>query len=158
MDRLERLLIGAALDRRPVTYGALLRASGFRVGPRNVAALCRDLGRVQARLAALGAPDLACLVVRAADGLPGVGWFAAERAEGAYTGPAVGPAALAHLRACQERAYAWAATAAASAGTDWLARAPLAEGGRSLVPFADRARARGGRRCTARSRRSSRSP
>ena len=158
MDRLERFLIGAALARRPVTYGSLLRASGFRVGPRNVAALCRDLDRVQARLVAIGAPDLACLVVRAADGLPGVGWFAAERAEGAYTGPAVGPAALEHVRACQERAYAWAETAVTPAGAEPLARAPLAEGGPSLVPFGDCVRAPGGRRCTARSRRSSRSP
>jgi hypothetical protein len=158
LDRLQRFLIGAALARRPVTYGALLRACGFRVGPRNVAALCRDLGRVQARLAAIGAPDLACLVVRAADGLPGVGWFAAERAEGAYAGPAAGLAALAYLRACQERAYAWAATAVISADAEPLARAALAEDGPSLVPLPDCVRAPGGRRCTARSRRSSRSP
>lgn len=81
-----------------------------------MAALCRDLGRVQKRLSARGAPDLACLVVRAADGLPGVGWFASERAEGTYTGPPDGPPALAHLRACQERAFAWAATAAGAPG------------------------------------------
>ncbi len=111
LDRLERLLLAAARERRPLTYGRLLRALGFRMGPRNVAALCRDLGRVQARLTARGAPDLCCLVVRAADGLPGAGWFSSRRAEGLYDGPPEGPAARTHLVAAQACAYAWAATA-----------------------------------------------
>jgi hypothetical protein len=87
-----------------------LRAFGRRPAPRNVAALCRDLGRLEALLRPRGVPDLACLVVRAADGLPGVGWFASERRGGAFEGPLDGPAARVHLRTCQERAFAWAAT------------------------------------------------
>lgn len=102
------MLIAAARARRTLAYGELLRFFGRRPAPRNVAALCRDLGRLEARLRPHGVPDLACLVVRAADGVPGVGWFTSERRAGAFDGPPEGPAARAHLHACQERAFAWA--------------------------------------------------
>jgi hypothetical protein len=113
-----------------------------------VAALCRDLGRVQQRLSARGAPDLACLVVRVADGLPGIGWFASERAEGTYAGPPEGPSALAHLRACQERAFAWAATAdgASSAADEEPRRFPDAPTGGRQDARAARPRHRSGGR------------
>lgn len=108
LDRLERALIQAAKERRPVTYGQLLAYFEWRVTRITVAALCRDLGRVQSRHVGDGWPDLACLVVRKSDGQPGEGYFASLREEGAYTGPSVGPAAEAFVRARQQRAFAWA--------------------------------------------------
>ncbi len=107
IDALERLLIDAGSRGRPVTYGALLRRFGHRVSPITVAALCRDLGEVCRRVAARGGPDLACLVVRKSDGLPGEGYFAALREEGVYEGPGEGEAARRFLEARQRRAYAW---------------------------------------------------
>jgi hypothetical protein len=113
LDRLERVLVHAARERRPLTYGQLLAYFGLRVGRITVGALCRDLGRVERRRAGEGWPDLACLVVRKSDGLPGEGYFVGLRAEGAYAGPSEGPQAATALRARQERAFAWAAAAGA---------------------------------------------
>jgi hypothetical protein len=82
LDRLERVLVGAAREGRPVTYGQLLAYFGRRVTRITVGALCRDLARVERRREGQGWPDLACLVVRRSDGLPGEGYFASLRAEG----------------------------------------------------------------------------
>jgi len=109
LDRLERVLVEAARDGRPVTYGRLLAYFERRVTRITVGALCRDLARVERRREGQGWPDLACLVVRRSDGLPGEGYFANLRAEGAYDGPALGPAASAFVRERQARATAWAA-------------------------------------------------
>ena len=108
LDRLERVLIQAARERRPVTYGQLLAYFGWKVTQVTVGALCRDLGRVDARHRGEDWPDLACLVVRKSDGMPGEGYFASLRAEGAYDGPSVGPAAASLVEARQARAHGWA--------------------------------------------------
>lgn len=118
LDRLERVLIATALERRPVTYGTLLAYFGRRTTPITVGALCRDLGRLARRRAGEDRPDLACLVVRRSDGLPGGGYFASLRAEGAYDGPDTGPAAEASLRVRQAAAYAWAAARAGDPAWD----------------------------------------
>ena len=64
LDRLERVLIQAARERRALTYGQLLAFFERRVTRITVGALCRDLGRVERRRQGDGWPDLACLVVR----------------------------------------------------------------------------------------------
>ena len=109
LDRLEGALVTAARGRRALTYGELLAFFERRVTRINVGALCRDLGRVERRRAGEGWPDLACLVVRRSDGLPGEGYFASLRAEDGYEGPSERPEAEALVRARQERAFAWAA-------------------------------------------------
>lgn len=109
LDRLERALIQTARERRAVTYGQLLALFERRVTPILVAALCRDLGKLEERRAGAGWPDLACLVVRRSDGLPGEGYFDSLRRDRLYAGPSIGPAAEAFIRTRQERAYAWAA-------------------------------------------------
>ena len=70
-------------------------------------ALCRTLDAVDAAGAASGEPELAVLVVREADGLPGQGWWVGGRPmrEG-YEGPWTGPEAAAFVRSLQERAFA----------------------------------------------------
>ena len=95
-----------------MTYGQLLGYFGWKVTQVTVGALCRDLGRVDERRATQDWPDLACLVVRKSDGLPGEGYFASLRAEGAYAGPSVGAAAAAFVRARQATAHRWAAARA----------------------------------------------
>jgi hypothetical protein len=123
LDHLQHLLLRAARERRAVTYGELLAFFERRVTRITVAALCRDLGAVCRRIEAAGGPDLACLVVRKADGLPGEGYFLPLRAEGSWAGPCTGPEALAFVRARQEAAFAWAAARhrapGAAAGRDW---------------------------------------
>lgn len=112
-EALEALLMRAARQRRAMTYGDVLAFFERRVTPINVRALCRDLGVVDERLSAQGAPELACLVVRKSDGMPGEGYFASCRREGAYDGPDEGPEAAAFLRRRQATAFAWAARHAA---------------------------------------------
>lgn len=107
LDRLERVLIQAARERRPVTYGQLLAFFERKVTRITVSALCRDLGVVCRRVEAAGVPDLACLVVRKSDGLPGEGWFAGERQSSGYAGPSTGPEAERRLRRRQEEAFGY---------------------------------------------------
>jgi hypothetical protein len=104
LELLEHRLRNAALTGRPVTYGELLAFFERRVTPINVRALCRDIGRVTARIEAAGGPDLACLVVRASDGLPGAGYFNSLREAGRYAGADTGPEAEAFVRGEQRAA------------------------------------------------------
>jgi len=99
LDRLERLLLRVGAGGRTLTCGEVLRHFGRRMGPGNVARLCRDLGEVCRRVEARGGPDLACLVVRREDGLPGAGYFAGLRDAAADV--------EALVRARQEQAFAW---------------------------------------------------
>lgn len=115
LDRLERVLIEAARERRPLTYGQLLAFFERRVTRITVSALCRDLGRMEERREGEGWPDLACLVVRRSDGLPGEGYFTSLSQAGAYAGPSVGEPAEAFVRSRQEKAFRWAAERVPSA-------------------------------------------
>ena len=56
-----------------------------------------------------GWPDLACLVVRKSDGLPGEGYFTSLRSAGAYAGPSIGPMAASFVRGRQASASAMGA-------------------------------------------------
>jgi hypothetical protein len=67
-------------------------------------ALCAVLDRVDARAAAAGEPELAVLVVRASDGLPGQGWWVGRRD---WQGLWEGPEARRHVEAVQARAFAY---------------------------------------------------
>ena len=84
--------------------------SGIASPGRRCGALCRTLDAIDAAGAAAGEPNLAVLVVREADGLPGQGWWTGgpllrEGYEGAWTGAQ----AAAFVRERQERAFArWA--------------------------------------------------
>ena len=108
LDRLELVLIQAAREGRPVTYGQVLAYFGWKVTRITVGALCRDLGRLEERRAGQGWPDLACLVVRKSDGLPGEGYFTSLRSEGLYAGPSIGPMAASFVRGRQASATDWA--------------------------------------------------
>ena len=104
LDLLEARLLKAALAGQAETYGSLLAFFERRVTPVMVAALCKDLGRVCERVEAAGGPDLACLVVRKSDGLPGAGYFTSLREAGLYDGPPTGPAAERYVARAQRRA------------------------------------------------------
>ena len=107
VDALEALLIEAARGRRSMTYAEVLAHFGMRITPRRVFALCRDLGEVCARNRTRGEPEVAVLVVRKADRLPGEGFFHGYWRDGAYDGPATGAAAAAFIRAETERVFAF---------------------------------------------------
>ncbi len=109
LDRLERVLILAARERRALTYGQVLAFFERRVTRITVGALCRDLGKMERRRQADGWPDLACLVVRKSDGLPGEGYFTSLRSDEGIECASEGPQAQALIAARQARAFAWAA-------------------------------------------------
>lgn len=69
------LLIEAARQRTPFTYGALLNILGHTFTRPLMRALCKVLDRIDEDGRMVGEPGLAVLVVRQSDGLPGQGWF-----------------------------------------------------------------------------------
>lgn len=89
--RVRALLIAAARERRAVSYSELLGMLGHRFTRPKMRALCKTLDAVDREAVAAGEPELAVLVVRESDRLPGQGWWQGVRAfdyEGAWMGPA----------------------------------------------------------------------
>ena len=105
IDALEQLLIGAARDRRTLAYSEVLSHFGKRVTPIRVYALCRDLGVVSERNRARREPELAVLVVRKTDRLPGEGFFHSAWKDGSYEGPATGSEARAYIDGLTETVF-----------------------------------------------------
>ena len=100
-------LVAAARGGRVLTYSEALAALGFRFSRPKMRRLCRTLGEVDAAGRARGEPELAVLVVRASDGMPGDGWWAGL--EGARCG---GPGAAELVRERQAAVFAhWRGTA-----------------------------------------------
>jgi hypothetical protein len=75
IDLIEAMLRAAAAAHRQLTYSEVLAAFGLSFSRPRMRALCAAIDRVDARAAAAGEPELAVLVVRASDGLPGQGWW-----------------------------------------------------------------------------------
>ena len=105
IDLLEQLLIDAAVDGRTLTYSEVLSHFGKRVTPIRVYALCRDLGFVSERNSERREPELAVLVVRKTDRLPGEGFFRSAWKDGSYDGPATGPRARAYIDGLTETVF-----------------------------------------------------
>lgn len=83
----EALLHAAACEGATLSYAEALLALGLRFTRPKMRALCRTLDEIDRRAAAAGAPELAVLVVRESDRLPGQGWWVGRRDwAGAWTG------------------------------------------------------------------------
>ncbi|MFL6863863.1 MAG: ribose-phosphate pyrophosphokinase [Allosphingosinicella sp.] len=70
-------LVAAAQAGRALSYAELLEHLGYRFSRPKMRALCAILGTVDREAEARGEPELAVLVVRQVDGLPGQGWWVA---------------------------------------------------------------------------------
>jgi hypothetical protein len=68
-------LIAAAAAGTALSYGELLEQLGYRFSRPKMRALCKILTVVDEDAEAAGEPELAVLVVRQSDGLPGQGWW-----------------------------------------------------------------------------------
>ncbi len=100
------ILHAAARARTALTYAEVLNALGFAFSRPKMRALCVALDDVDAAERGAGRPALACLVVRASDGLPGQGWWLSRRD---WRGAFVGPEAAAYVAARQREVFAaWA--------------------------------------------------
>lgn len=103
LPELKAMLRAAARDGRAMSYSEVLIALGEHFTRPRMRALCRLLDAIDAEAAANGEPELAVLVVRESDRLPGQGWWVGRRdAPGDWTGPA----AHAFVEAVQQRAFA----------------------------------------------------
>lgn len=111
LPRIRALLIAAARAGETVSYSALLAGIELRFSRPKMRALCRALDRIDEAGAAAGEPELAVLVVRESDGLPGQGWWAGGRALAlGHDGDWTGPAARALVAGLQRQAFDyWAA-------------------------------------------------
>ncbi len=74
-------LIAAAGAGTAISYSELLGQLGYAFSRPKMRALCAVLGAVDEEAEARGEPELAVLVVRQSDGLPGQGWWVAGGAE-----------------------------------------------------------------------------
>ncbi len=99
-------LIAAAAAGQALTYSELLAHLGHGFSRPKMRALCKTLGAVDEEAAARGEPELAVLVVRQSDGLPGQGWWVAGGASPhGYDGPWEGPRAAAFIRKVQQKTF-----------------------------------------------------
>jgi hypothetical protein len=99
-------LIAAAAAGHALTYSELLEHLGYGFSRPKMRALCQTLGAVDREAETLGEPELAVLVVRQSDGLPGQGWWVAGGgAAHGFDGPWEGPSAAKFVRAIQQRAF-----------------------------------------------------
>jgi hypothetical protein len=80
-------LIAAAAAGKSITYSELLERLGYPFSRPRMRQLCVLLGEVDALGAARGEPELAVLVVRQSDRLPGQGWWIGAARDHGYAGP-----------------------------------------------------------------------
>ena len=111
-----RLLVAAAKAGVALTYSELLEHLGYAFSRPKMRQLCAVLGEVDRDAKARGEPELAVLVVRQSDGIPGQGWWvglahqSASAEEGGghlYAGPWEGTEAARFIRSVQAETFAW---------------------------------------------------
>jgi hypothetical protein len=101
-------LVAAAKAGTALTYSELLERLGYPFSRPKMRALCAVLGTVDEEAEARGEPELAVLVVRQSDGIPGQGWWVAGGARSrGYEGPWDGPEAARFIQAVQAETFAF---------------------------------------------------
>jgi hypothetical protein len=101
-------LVAAAKAGMPLTYSELLEHLGYSFSRPKMRQLCAVLGDVDRDAETRGEPELAVLVVRQSDGIPGQGWWVAGGArQRGYEGPWEGPEAARFIRAVQAETFGW---------------------------------------------------
>jgi hypothetical protein len=104
VDQVEALLQAAAAQRADFSYSELLLLLGFGFTRPKMRALCAVLDEIDRRAERSGQPELAALVVRESDRLPGQGWWVGRPD---YAGAWEGPAAREYLEKVQRAAFAY---------------------------------------------------
>ena len=99
------ILVSAAKAGEAITYSEVLALLGHHFTRPKMRALCKVLGFVDDEAAERGEPELAVLVVRQSDGLPGQGWWIAGAKAHNYTGLWEGPKAARLIRKLQKQAF-----------------------------------------------------
>lgn len=102
LEQIESLLQASAREGRAISYAETLNCLGMAFSRPKMRALCVALGEIDRRARAKRQPELAVLVVRASDRLPGAGWWV-DRAD--YKGTAEGAKAEKFIRALQQKTF-----------------------------------------------------
>jgi hypothetical protein len=111
-------LVAAARAGIALTYAELLERLGYTFSRPKMRALCAILGTVDAGGERRGEPELAVLVVRQSDSIPGQGWWVAGGARSRnYEGPWEGPKAKRFIASVQEETFAWWRSHGGTSGT-----------------------------------------
>jgi hypothetical protein len=99
------ILISAAMAGEAISYAEVLGLLGHDFTRPKMRQLCKVLSYVDDEAEARGEPELAVLVVRASDGLPGQGWWIGGAKKHGYAGLWEGPKAARLIRQVQGRAF-----------------------------------------------------
>ena len=107
------ILVASARAGQAISYSEVLELLGHHFTRPKMRALCKVLTFVDEEAEASGEPELAVLVVRQSDGLPGQGWWVGGARKHGYKGLWEGPKAARLVRKVQARTFDyWAGRAA----------------------------------------------
>jgi hypothetical protein len=107
-DEVRAHLVAAAEAGVALTYAELLERLGYVFSRPKMRQLCAILSAVDEEAEARGEPELAVLVVRQSDGIPGQGWWVSGGARSrGYEGRWEGPEAARFIRSVQEQTFAF---------------------------------------------------
>ncbi len=114
-------LVAAAKAGTALSYGELLERLGYSFSRPKMRALCKILGAIDEAAALRGEPELAVLVVRQSDGLPGQGWWIAGGARSrGYEGPWEGAEARRFIDRVQSESFGFWKSRSGTEGADPL--------------------------------------
>jgi hypothetical protein len=99
------ILIASAQAGEAISYSEVLALLGHDFSRPKMRALCKVLSFVDDEAEERGEPELAVLVVRQSDGLPGQGWWVGGAKKHAYTGLWEGPRAAKLIGKLQRQAF-----------------------------------------------------
>ena len=99
------ILVASAQAGQAISYSEVLGLLGHAFTRPKMRALCKVLSFVDEEAELRGEPELAVLVVRQSDGLPGQGWWMTGARKHGYTGLWEGPKAAKLIRKVQREAF-----------------------------------------------------
>ena len=99
------ILVASARAGRAISYAEVLELLGHHFTRPKMRQLCEVLAFVDDQAEERGEPELAVLVVRQSDGLPGQGWWVGGAKKHGYTGLWKGPQAAKLIRKVQKQAF-----------------------------------------------------
>ena len=99
------ILVASAQAGQAISYSDVLGLLGHHFTRPKMRQLCRVLSFVDDEAEQRGEPELAVLVVRQSDGLPGQGWWIGCAKKHGYTGEWEGPKAAKLIRKVQRQAF-----------------------------------------------------
>jgi len=99
------ILVASAKAGLPISYSEVLELLGHHFSRPKMRALCKVLSFLDDEAEEHGEPELAVLVVRQSDGLPGQGWWVGGVKKHRYAGEWEGPKAAKLIRKLQAQAF-----------------------------------------------------